>query len=283
MPEPIVYLNGDFCKLPDAKVSILDRGLLFGDALYEVVRVHKGALFRIAEHYERIAHGLKAVRMASPFTRRQFEAIFDELRRRNRLKAGYIYIQVTRGVPPEREHRLPEKETPPTVFAYARAVAMPGWAKFPGGVSAVTVPDIRWQHCDIKTTMLLPNALAKQLAADAGAFEAIFVAHDGAVREGSSTSIFAVIDGVLRTHPANNLILPSITRSLVIEIAAEAKLRHKEVAFSRAEMLAAEEVFLASTTCDVCPIIRIDRKRIGKGVPGPVTTRLMKLFAAKLG
>lgn len=282
MPEPIVYLNGEYCNIADAKVPILDRGLLFGDSVYEVVRVHKGGLFRVGDHYERMAHGLNAVRMATPFTRRQFDAIFAGLVKRNGLKTGYIYMQVTRGVPPEREHLFP-KNVGATVFAYARSLAMPGWAKYPGGVSAITVPDVRWQHCDIKTTMLLANCLAKQKAADAGAFEAIFVANDGTVREGSSTSTFAVIDGVLRTHPANNLILPSITRSLVIETAAGARMPHKEVAFSRDEMLAAEETFLASTTCDVCPIVQIDGHKIGKGVPGPVTKRLMKLFARKLG
>lgn len=283
MPEPIVYLNGAYCNVADAKISILDRGLLFGDSVYEVVRVHKGGLFRVGDHYKRMVHGLESVRIAMPFTRRQFDAIYSALVKRNGLKTGYIYMQITRGVPAEREHRLPRGPLEPTVFAYARSVAMPGWAKYPGGVNAVTVPDVRWQHCDVKTTMLLPNVLAKQKAADAGAFEAIFVANDGTVREGSSTSMFAVIDGVLRTHPANDLILPSITRSLVLEIAGEARLPHKEVAFSLQEMLAADEVFLASTTCDVCPIVEIDKRKIGKGVPGPMTKKLMKLIARKLG
>ena len=191
-------------------------------------------------------------------------------------------MQVTRGAAPERDHRLPQAPSP-TVFAWARQTPMPGWARFPNGVTTVTVPDPRWQRCDIKTTMLLANTLAKQHAADAGAFEAIFVAEDGTVREGSSTSVFAVLNGVLRTHPANHRILPSITRTLVLETAREAGIEQREEAFSYEEMLNAGEVFLASTTCDVCPVAEVDGRKIGRGRPGPVTWRLMKLFADKLG
>ncbi len=282
MPEPTVYLNGHYVNIADAKVSILDRGLLFGEAIYEVVRVHKGRLFRLDEHYRRMCCGLKAIRIRPPFTPRGYARIFEELTARNGVRCGYIYMQVTRGAAPERDHRLPQTPSP-TVFAWARQTPMPGWVRFPNGVATVSVPDPRWQRCDIKTTMLLANTLAKQHAADAGAFEAIFVAEDGTVREGSSTSVFAVLNGVLRTHPANHRILPSITRTLVLEAAREAGIGHREEAFSYEEMLDAAEVFLASTTCDVCPIATIDGHKIGKGVPGPMTKKLLRLFAKKLG
>jgi D-alanine transaminase len=275
------YVNGEFCDLADAKISILDRGLLFGDAVYETGRVNNGRLFRVGDHYARMSGGLKALGISVPFSASQFETILTELAKRNGVRSGLVYIQVTRGAA-MRAH-VPPKEISPNVFAFVQTGQMPSWLReYPGGVPVVTVEDLRWQRCDIKTSMLLANTLAKRQAADAGAFEAVLVGQDGTVREGALSNLFAVLGGSLRTHPADHHVLPGVTRNLVLGLARQHGIPAAERAFSKAELFAAEEVFLTGTTADVCPVVRVDGKSIGQGGIGPITARLGRLLAEML-
>jgi D-alanine transaminase len=275
------YVNGEFCDLADAKISILDRGLLFGDAVYETVRVNNGRLFRVADHYARMSGGLKALGIPVPFSASRYEAILTELAKRNGVRSGLLYIQVTRGAA-MRAH-VPPKELSPNVFAFVQTGEVPSWPrKYPGGVSVATVEDLRWQRCNVKTSMLLANALAKRQAADADAFEAILIGPDGTVREGAVSNLFAVFNASLRTHPADNHVLPGVTRNLVLGLARTHGIPAEERAFSRAELLAAEEAFLTGTTADVCPVVRVDGKPIGGGRIGPITAKLSRLLAEML-
>jgi D-alanine transaminase len=178
---------------------------------------------------------------------------------------------------------VPPKEIAPNVFAFVQTSEVPSWPrKYPGGVAVATVEDLRWQRCNIKTSMLLANALAKRQAADAGAFEAILVGPDGTVREGAVSNLFAVIGGAVRTHPADHHVLPGVTRNVVLELARRHGIPAAEKAFSKAELFAAEEAFLTGTTSDVCPVVRVDNKPIAAGRIGPITARLIKLLSDAL-
>ena len=279
MADGILYLNGAWCGAGEAKISVMDRGLLFADAVYEVVRAHKGRTFRVAEHCARMCNGLRELEIPAPFSPEEFVEICRGLIKRNAITSGSVYLQVTRGEEPQRAHRLPEHARP-TMFGFARAVELPSWkSAHPKGVAAITMEDFRWHRCNIKTTMLLPNCLAKQQAIRAGAYEALLVGEDGLLREGSSTSVFAVLDGVLRAHPATPRVLPSITHSVVLELARRAAMKVDEKAVTAAEAARAEEMFLASTTLDVCPLTQLDGRPVGDGRIGPVTKRLIGLFA----
>ena len=277
MDKIICHLDGTYLDIREAKVSVLDRGLLMGDAIYEVTRVRNGRLFRIGAHYARMERGLGALGIPMPFTFDAFEAVHLDLVRRNGVEGGFVYLQVSRGAA-LRTHLVPEGLTP-TVFGYAATAALPKWRDHPDGVSVITTPDLRWQRCDLKTTMLLANSLAKQKAKEAGKYDAILVAEDGTCREGTSSGLFIVTDGTLRTHPTDNHILPSITRRTVLEIAREAGIPVREETFSRDELLAADEVMLAGTNSDVCPVIEVDDHPVGDGRIGPLTRRLIELFA----
>jgi len=275
------YVNGEFCDLADAKISILDRGLLFGEAVYETVRVHNGRLFRVADHYARMLGGLKALGIAPPFSASGYEATLTELAKRNGVRSGLLYVQVTGGAA-MRSH-VPPKALSPNVFAFVQTGEVPSWPrKYPGGVAVTTVTDLRWQRCNVKTSMLLANAQAKRQAADADAFEAILVGPDGAVREGAVSNLFAVLDATLRTHPADNHVLPGVTRNLVLGLARAHGIPVAERAFSKAELFAAEEAFLTGTTADVCPVVRVDGEPVGDGRIGPITARLGRLLAELL-
>ena len=280
MADPVFYLDGAFLAADQARVSVLDRGFVFGDAVYEVLRVQNGRPFRTGDHYARMTRGLDFLRIRPPFSPEEYQALCSELIARNGVQQGLIYLQVTRGVV-ERTHLIPEGLTP-TVMGFARGVDLPKGRDLPDGASAVMTPDLRWQRCDIKTTMLLPNSLAKQLAHEAGAFEAILVSPDGVVREGSSTNVFAVRGGVAYTHPTDCHILPGITRQVVLQLASEAGIPTTEEAVTGSELVAAEEVFVTGTASDVCPIVRVDDARIGQGTTGPVTRKLMEIFAERL-
>jgi D-alanine transaminase len=277
----IGYVNGEFCDLADAKISILDRGLLFGDAIYEALRVNNGRLFRVGDHYARMSNGLKALGIPIPFSASQFETILTDLARRNGVRSGLVYMQVTHGAA-MRAH-VPPKDIAPNVFAFIQTSEVPSWPrKYPGGVSVATVEDLRWQRCNVKTSMLLANSLAKRQAAEAGGFEAILIGQDGTVHEGAVSNLFAVIGGSLRTHPVDGHVLPGVTRNVVLDLARANGIPASEHAFNKAEFFAAEEAFLTGTTADVCPVVRVDGKPIADGRIGPVTARLIKLLADKL-
>jgi D-alanine transaminase len=278
----IVYLNGAWLPRPQAVVSVDDRGFLFGDGVYEVVRVVDGRYVDGDRHFGRLGRSLAELELPDPAAAGvDLRAVGRELLERQELAArgeAVVYIQVTRGSAPRR-HAFPPPGTAPTVFA----AATPFVAKTEKatGVPVITCPDIRWGRCDIKSVNLLANVLANQRAAGRGAYEAILV-RDGLVTEATHSSVFAVVGGVLRTHPNGPAILPGVTRGVILELAAEAGLEASEEAVTAAELGSAEEVLLTGTTTDVMPVTRIDGKAVGTGRPGPVTRRLSALLAARM-
>jgi len=265
----IVYLNGESLPLEEASISPLDRGFLFGDAIYEVVRFDRGRPFHLEEHLRRMREGLAALRIEADAG--FYAAAARRLLEENGLAGSdaVVYAQVSRGAAP-RTHVFPPRGTPATIFAFARASDAP---PAEAGGSAILVPDQRWGRCDIKTVMLLPNVLAAQEARQAGAMDAIFV-RDGLALEATKANLFALIGGKVRTAPNGPSILPGVTRGAVIEASRRLAIPVEERAFSVEEMFAASEVFLASTTLWTHSLVRIADRRIGNGEPGPVSARL---------
>ena len=277
-----VYLNGVYGPKAEARLPVDDRGFLFGDGIYEVTRAVDGRLIEPGRHLARLQDGATALALPLPEGGTEaILAIWHELLAVNGLQQGEatVYFQLTRGSAP-RTHQFPPPGTPPTVFASAAPISPPD-ALRARGAAIVTQPDQRWGRCDVKSINLLPNVLAKQAAAAAGAFEAVLV-RDGVVTEGAHTTIFAVIDGELRTHPLTHGILPGITRAVVLELAAELDLPVREEAFDAAALHTADELFLASTTADVMPIVSVDGRSAGGGAPGPITRALVEAMAARL-
>jgi len=270
-----VYLNGDYMPLNEARISVLDRGFLFGDGVYEVIPAYGGRLLRLAEHLERLDNSLAAIRMDNPLARRQWDEIFARLTA-DAPGDRFLYVQVTRGADSTRMHLFPDKVRP-TVFVMTWE-AKPRRAEIVReGVSAITLDDIRWLRCDIKSIALLSNVLLRQAAEDASAEESILI-RDGQVMEGSSTNVFLVANGEVQTPPKSNLLLPGITRDLVLELAREAGMPCAERALSRAMLETADEVWLTSSSREVDPVTRIDGKPVGDGKPGAVWRRMDALF-----
>ncbi|QSA97076.1 D-amino acid aminotransferase [Methylococcus sp. EFPC2] len=272
--EQIVYLNGEFLPLAQAKISVLDRGFLFGDGVYEVIPVYGGKPFRLAEHLARLNNSLAGLRIVSPLGDAEWEALFARLIEGEDDQS--IYLQITRGAPPKRDHAFPKDPVPPTVFAMCTPIA-PIPAQ---GVSAITVPDIRWQWCHIKAITLLGNVLLRQQAVEQGCAEAILV-RDGYAIEGAASNLFAVVDGILMTPPKGHDILPGITRDLVVEIAHDngIALEERKIAFD--ELKRASEVWVTSSTREVLPIVELDGVKVGDGIPGPLWARVNDLYQAR--
>lgn len=277
----IVYLNGEYLPRGEAKLSVDERGFFFGDGVYEVTRAVDGRLFESGRHLKRLARGLRELRLDPPLSLDEIEAVSLELLERNDITSGEgtVYLQVTRGAAP-RTHHFPPPGTPCTVFLSAQRFTLPS-DKRAAGVSVVTYPDIRWSRCDIKTVNLLAAVMAKQHAVDHGVFEAIFV-RESAITEGSHTNVFGVIDGELRTYPASNLILPGITRDVVLEVARELGVPVNETPFHIHHLPQLQEAFLTGTTTDVMPIVSIDGTPVGDGTPGRLTMQLYDALAARI-
>ena len=266
----IVYLNGEFLPLHQAKVSVLDRGFLFGDGVYEVIPVYGGKPFRLAEHLERLDNSLAGIRMGQPLTVEAWGDVFARLIQG--MEDQQIYLQITRGVGPKRDHAFP-KGVAPTVFAMCTPIApIPA-----SGVKAITVPDIRWQWCHIKAVTLLANVLQRQQAVEGGCAEAILI-RDGFALEGAASNLFAVLDGVLLTPPKGNDILPGITRDLVVEIAQDNHIPLEQRKILEDELHHAEEVWLTSSTREVLPVIELDGKTVGQGQPGTLWVKMNALY-----
>jgi D-alanine transaminase len=276
----IVYLNGAYLPKSEAHLSPDDRGFLFADGIYEVVRSYQGRFFGLEPHLSRMARGLRARRIDG-LTASSLGSVCHELLERNGLagRDALVYLQVTRGVAP-RTHWFPEPAVPPTVYGST----MPFKAKADPavGVEVITQPDQRWARCDIKSVALLPNCMAAQAAREAGVPEALLV-RDGVVLEGTHTSFFAVIESEVRTAPANNYILPSITRQVVLDICAEHGIPARTEPLLLQELPGAGELFLAGTTMEIMPIVRVDGRAVGDGKPGPVARRLLELFHSRVG
>ena len=277
-----VFLNGQYLNAEEAKLSVLDRGFIFGDGVYEVWRVVDGKLFESSRHTRRLKNGLKTVEITVPDADVDaLGGVASRLLKENDLTSGEgtFYVEITRGAAP-RTHAYPPAGTKPTIFAMVSKFEVPH-AMREAGAKCITENDVRWLRCDVKTVQLLPNVMAKQKASVAGAMEAIFV-RDDVVTEGTHTSLFAVKDGTLRTHPLGPLILPSITRELILEIAREQSVPISEKQFTKAELFAMDEVFVSGTTTDVTPIVDIDGRTIGSGKPGPVSKQLYAGLQARL-
>ena len=277
-----VYMNGQYLKAEDAKISVLDRGFIFGDGVYEVWRIIEGTLFEHERHERRLKNGLKALEIS--VADRDVEALADvaeRLIRDNGLTRGEgtFYVEITRGVAP-RTHAFPPDGTRATIFGMVSKFEVPH-ALREAGAKAITQPDVRWLRCDVKTIQLLPNCLAKQKASEAGALEAIFV-RDGIVTEGTHTSVLGVKDGTLLTHNLCPYILPSVTREVIIEIAREQGIPVQERPFSQTELFQLDELFVSGTTTDVTPIVEVDGRRIGSGKPGPISKTLYSGLQSRL-
>ncbi len=278
--QNIAWINGVFSDLSTAKISIEDRGYLLGDGVYEVIRIYNGRVFYLGAHLRRLLRSAEAIRITNPFSEEEMQAIITELLAKSGCREGYIYMQLTRGSA-KRDHLFPE-QTRPNLVMYVRELAPIPATEDVKPQEAVTLSDERWLNCYIKTTNLLPNSLARQKAAEAGAVEAIFYREGGIVTEGTRSNVFSVIDGLVRTHPASNLILSGITREIVLELLKELSIPTLEKAFSLQELETAAEVWVTSTTMEVNPLCKIDGKMIKDPVPGPVCRRLMEAFRARI-
>ncbi len=277
-----VYLNGQFVPKERATISVEDRGFIFGDGIYEVVRVIDGRIFEWGAHAARLAYGIAGIRIALDSTVIDgLKGVCERLVADNGFAEGEatVYMQISRGAAP-RTHYFPPAGTTPTVYAAASRFVVPRDHR-DSGVKAITAPDIRWLRCDLKTVNLLGAVLGRQAATEAGAYEAILL-RDGVVTEGAATNVFAVVDGVIRTHPLGNLILPGITRKVVVELMKENGIALVEKPVTQSELLQASELFLCGTTTDVTGVVSLDGKPVGTGAPGPVTLRLQALLDARM-
>ncbi|MEH7074705.1 D-amino-acid transaminase [Neobacillus drentensis] len=272
-------LNGEMIKRSDAKVDVEDRGYQFGDGVYEVIRVYNGKMFTINEHLERFVKSAESICITLPYTKKKITTLLEELILKNNLQEGIVYMQVTRGVAP-RNHSFPTDNVLPSLVAYTKEVTRP-LASLKTGVKTMVTEDIRWLRCDIKSLNLLGNLLAKQKAAESGCFEAI-QHRSQEVTEGSSSNIFIIKDGSITTHPSNHLILKGITKDVILQVCESNKIVVEEQTFTLEDLASADEAFLSSTTAEVMPIIEVDGKRVGDGLPGPVTKRLQELFEQEI-
>lgn len=266
--------------LSQAKVSVEDRGFQFGDGVYELIRTYNGRLFQAEAHLRRLVRSAMAIGLDGVYSQSRWMAVLREIYKRSGFREAKLYIQLTRGAAP-REHVFPLKSRPTVVVTVRQLIPLP-LALRRRGATVITVPDIRWGRCDIKTINLLPNMMARQKAKIRGAHEAIFI-RDGLVTEGSSSNVFAVIKGWVVTPPKGPMILPGITREWVLRLAKEAGLRTAEKGIALQELLAAEEVFLTGTTAEVLPVVKVDRRPIGNGKPGEATRLLYRRFQAHTG
>ena len=272
---PIVYLNGEYLSPQAARVSVFDRGFMFGDGVYEFLPVFGRRIFRLSQHLERLDSSLRKLSITNPLSAAQWRELCQRLIDGNEADDQSIYIHITRGVAP-RDHHYPKGVTP-TVFAYAQPLPCPTPEQFANGVSAITAPDIRWNRCDIKTISLLANAMLRQQAVEAGAAEAILI-RDGFMTEGAACNIFIVDKDIAVTPPKSNLILPGITRDLLIELMQAGGMPCEERAVSEAQLRAADEIWLTSSSREILAIVRLDGKQVGTGRPGPAHARALALY-----
>ena len=277
-----VYLNGKYVPKEQAMIPVEDRGFIFGDGIYEVVRLINGRIFAWEGHAARMANGLNALRISmSGAESATLRAVCEKLVAENGLAAGEatVYLQVSRGAAP-RTHHFPLAGTPTTVYASA-SVFKPNFAMRDNGAKGITLADIRWARCDLKTVNLLGPVLARQAAQESGAYEAL-LHRDGMFTEGAATNAFFVVKGVLRTYPLSNYILPGITRVEIVQLIHELRLPFEERPVALAELSHVEEIFVCGTTTDVQPLVEIDGKTVGNGKPGPLTVKLKEALAKRL-
>lgn len=275
----IAHLNGKFMPLDEARISPLDRGFLFADGVYEVIPAYGSKLFRLDEHLDRLDASLAAIQLPNPLTRTDWTTLFNSLIEKNGGGNIYIYLQVTRGAAAKRDHAFPVPPVAPTIFAMTGQIASPA-ADMPDttpGVAAITLDDIRWSRCDIKSVALLANVLMRQQAVSEGTSEAILI-RDGFATEGSASNFFIVRQGVIVTPPKSHLILPGITRDLLVELARKHGMPVEEREVTEAELKSADEVWLSSSTREVVPVTRLNGHLLGDGRPGPVWRQMARHY-----
>lgn len=272
--DAIVYFNGRYIPKRDVRISPDDRGFLFADGIYEVIRAYDGRLFETDAHLRRLENSLRALRIQGVDP-----AIFPDVATRlleaNDLSDAALYIQVTRGEAP-RKHAFPEPDVPATVYAtvYTPKIDPRKWDE---GVRVILVPDVRWARCDIKTIALPPNVLASQRAKEADVEEAVFV-RDGVLTEGSHTNVCAILDGTLVTYPLSNYILPGVTRAVVLDLCRRLGVPYREAPIYESDLDAIDELMILGTTTEVMPVVQVDHRTIADGRPGPVTLQLQQAF-----
>ena len=278
MPD-IGYLNGQFSLLEDIRLSPEDRGFLFGDGVYEVIRAYRGTPAFWGDHFLRLVRSAGEIQLPIPFDQATFQNILLSGIRQSGYSEVKIYIQLTRGVAP-RDHSFPSP-CQPTIFLSFREMGRQSsdyWAK---GISVITVPDTRWGRCDIKSLNLLPNVLAKQRAKEAGVFEALFI-RENMVMEGATSNLFMVLQGALYSPLINHQVLAGVTQQHVMQVARDLGRSMECRPILLKELMGADEVFLTGTTIEVLPVVKVDDRQIGKGVPGPITKELQQRFVTSL-
>ncbi len=271
----IVYLNGDFMPLENARIPVLDRGFIFGDGVYEVIPAYSRHPFRLPEHLARLQHSLDAIRLEPPLADAEWTRLVHQLIERNAAEDQAVYLQVTRGVA-KRDHAFP-KGVPPTVFMMSNPLVTPSRELVERGGAAITATDFRWLRCDVKVISLLGNCLLRQRSVDAGAEEVVMF-RDGYLTEGSSSNIFAVRGGVLLAPPKNHLVLPGITYDVVLELAAANKVPIELREVSEDEVRRADELWLSSSSKEVLAVTTLDGHPVGDGKPGPVFKQIHRAF-----
>lgn len=270
-----VYLNGQFLPLAEAKVSVLDRGFVFGDGVYELVPVYSNKPFRLDEHLRRLQGSLDGIRLANPHETDGWRELILRLIELQDFVDQSVYIQVTRGVAP-RDHAFP-KGVPPTVFMFAQPLLTSTAQQKAAGVCAVSAVDNRWLRCNIKAISLLANILLRQQAVDVDCAETVML-RDGFLTEGAASNIFVVKDGVLRAPPPSNLMLTGVTYDVVLELAAANGIPHEVRAITEAEVRRADELWMTSSTKEIMAIVKLDGAPVGAGVPGPLARQMDGLY-----
>lgn len=271
----MIYLNGQFMPMEQARIPVLDRGFIFGDGVYEVIPVYSRHPFRLQEHLRRLQASLDAIRLPNPHSTVEWSRLIHRLVELNEADDQSVYLHVTRGVA-KRDHAFPAGVAP-TVLMMSNPLSTPPRQQVESGVGAVTAADNRWLRCDIKAISLLPNVLLRQLAIDADCVEAVLI-RDGFLTEGAASNIFVVKSGVLLAPPKNNLMLPGITYDVVLELAQAESIRCEVRAIRESELRTADEAWLTSSTKEVLAITRLDGEPVGNGKPGPMFRRMYALY-----
>ena len=273
-----IYLNGEFLAPEQANISVMDRGFLFGDGVYEVIPAYAGRLFRLPQHLHRLTDSLHAIRMQNPLSDQAWTQMLERLVEQLPGYDQTVYLQVTRGAADIRDHAIP-KGIVPTLFAMTSPMLPPDPALAQRGIAAITLDDTRWHQCNIKAITLLANVLLRQQANDRGAKESILI-RDGNAVEGAASNLFIVQDGLLITPPKSRFLLPGITRDLILEMANTHRIPFKEEDIQADRLRSAEEIWLTSSTKEIMPVTSLDELPVGEGKPGPSFNRVTELFSA---
>ena len=274
-----IYLNGSYMPIEEARISVLDRGFIFGDGVYEVIPVYSRHAFRMAEHLKRLQHSLDGIKLKNPHSEREWADILNEIIKRNTPEDQYLYLHITRGVA-KRDHAFPNPPVPPTVFVLSNPLTTPSAEQLQNGINCITVVDNRWLRCDIKSIALLPNVLLRQAAVEAGCAEAILIRDDAFLTEGAASNIFVVKNGKLLAPPKDNLMLPGITYDVILELAAANGIPYEVRRVPKTEVFGADELLLSSSTKEVLAITTLDGKPVGNGKPGTMFAKLHPLYQA---